>query len=557
MIRDLFLPATIRGRRYFSEKIVGITLEDWGIRAVVMNITSRGAFLEKAIEQPISGDKSTFGIKTGWNGKPFIEPVKQLIKSIGAHDQLYIAIPSQLAIFKELELPFRQREKIELIIGYEAEPLLPFPLNEAVIDFAISPSQTTSGSHVFVAAWRSIDAQKLAELCSSAAITPTAITLDLFGIHSMLIRQHTNNESTLLLELTHSATKVLLVEHGTPRLARTIPQGLDAFVPLTTTQLPDKDLLQRFKMYGLKPTGDEYYDRTIQAAGEKLLTEIEFTLNSFSTQSSLKPITNVIICEREFPIRDLVERCQARLNIPCQRLTAEMVCTTAKITNNSTLKTSELDPFLSAMGAAFPAPLYAEINLGGEQIRCKDQTLVYRQLKAIGLLFFSLMTALGVHAYSQLTQLSHGAVNTEQTAENLLKKLVPEEITKRRTLTLKKLLENATEEIEKREKNWRQFGCESIPALEALLELTRVMDRNKYDATITQLKIAPSEDGKLALTLEGALSAKNGEPKQEMAELWRQVTSPKLFSTTKPVATTYDDQIKKLTFSSVLIVEQI
>ena len=59
-------------------------------------------------------------------------------------DIITSCLPSSQAIFKELRVPFIGRGTIKKIIGYEVEPLLPFPLQEALEQAGISMEQNVS-----------------------------------------------------------------------------------------------------------------------------------------------------------------------------------------------------------------------------------------------------------------------------------------------------------------------------------------------------------------------------------------------------------------------------
>ncbi len=68
------------------------------------------------------------------------------IRSTLKNDMIYftIVVPSELVLYKELKFPFKDAEKIRAVLRYEVEPLLSFPIDDAIMDFIVINTEANS-----------------------------------------------------------------------------------------------------------------------------------------------------------------------------------------------------------------------------------------------------------------------------------------------------------------------------------------------------------------------------------------------------------------------------
>ena len=131
-IKEIFLPEKIKSYYLFPKTVVGIEINKTHIIATKTRINGTTSTIELVIEEAIPEETSEENLEK-------TSPALQSIFSkIGKYDEIHTILPSSVAVFKELKLPFSSREKISMVVGFEIEPLLPFALRDAVIDFIIT-----------------------------------------------------------------------------------------------------------------------------------------------------------------------------------------------------------------------------------------------------------------------------------------------------------------------------------------------------------------------------------------------------------------------------------
>jgi Tfp pilus assembly PilM family ATPase len=93
-------------------------------------------------------------------------------------DATSIAIDTGLAAFRTLKLPFSDREKIEEVIKFEVESLLPqWDIGEVVVDFLVQ-DQVENETSLLVTAVPKTDLKRVLDLCSKAGVEPLEADLE-------------------------------------------------------------------------------------------------------------------------------------------------------------------------------------------------------------------------------------------------------------------------------------------------------------------------------------------------------------------------------------------
>src|SRR5450432_1527237 len=106
MIQNIFFPEKIGSYYLFKKRIVGIDIGKTHINATVVQVKGRSIQIQNSYHVPI--EQSTTA------SDATVEALKKLITQLPKYDILQSTLSSSLIIFKELKLPFTQREKIAL-----------------------------------------------------------------------------------------------------------------------------------------------------------------------------------------------------------------------------------------------------------------------------------------------------------------------------------------------------------------------------------------------------------------------------------------------------------
>jgi len=144
MIKEIFLPRYIQGYYLFATRVVGIDIGKTHISATQVYFKGRSTTIEKYIEVPLEVD----------TGADYHERITAALKialaQLDSYDYVYSAIASSYAIFKELRVPFTTYETIKKVVQYEVEPMLPFAVQSATIDFVITKKNSEQSSSEIV-----------------------------------------------------------------------------------------------------------------------------------------------------------------------------------------------------------------------------------------------------------------------------------------------------------------------------------------------------------------------------------------------------------------------
>ena len=220
MIKDIFVPSKIGSYYFFNKRVLGFELNATCVQATLLYFSGHKVVVENSMNITLLDQ----------NPASVVNAIKKISSSIGKYDEVVTSLMSSTVVFKELTLPFIGREKIKMIVGYEVEPLLPFPLDEAIIDFIVTDEnkeklQTT----ILVAAARQIDLDNHHAYFEKAGIVLANITLDMFALydfyrHGMYVTQAYT--SALLVDFSVDAIRMLYIQKGILKSVRLIPYGL-------------------------------------------------------------------------------------------------------------------------------------------------------------------------------------------------------------------------------------------------------------------------------------------------------------------------------------------
>jgi len=480
MIKNILLPEKIGLYYLFSKRIVGIDIGKADISATVVRVAGSSVTIEQTIEIGLEASNGND------NTERTVATLKQIMTNVGKVQEVRTALPSSVVVFKELKLPFITHEKIKLIINFEVEPLLPFSLQDAVVDFIITKQNVEEqSSQVLVAAVQKQHIIKHLELLALAGITPDLVTVDLFSLYALYhaIPEYEQSQATIaLIDLGLSATRIIYIDNGQLRLIRTLSKGMihlakavgDA-LGITVGQAMDH--IMRF---GISTTDWPEYGQSMTASCTAFWEDIRFTLTSFTLQG--KPehaIKKLLLLGPGAQLKGLCPFVSELMTIPCE------IFETQKINNipHVHTKNNQVVPQSCIMSTAIalPLPLTELFNLRKGELAASNRALLYAQSITAIVLVLLLLGTLFTYSYIQTSRLEQEIVSSEEQAVEALrdkfKNVIPEETTE-----LAEALEKAQAELAREEKTWFAFSSQSPDLfLKYLYELTSHIDKEALE----------------------------------------------------------------------------
>lgn len=475
MIKNIFLPDQIGNNYLFAKRIAGIYIGKIGITASIVYLYGTKRTVERTVEVALDGSAATD------SAERTIQAIRDMVDQIGAVHEIHTALPSSIVVFKELRLPFASHEKIALIVPFEVEPLLPFALNDTIIDFIITRiDQETKHAHVLVAAVQKKHISHHLELFAQAGVNPARISVDLFDLYSMLKTIPTYGQSTQTMALIHIGLQdatIAYLDAGQLRFIRTLQKGM-----ITTAkyvgdrlQITPAQAMDHIMRFGTQETDWPEYKEAVKQALSSLCDAMQFTISSFATQAQTQvPLESILVIGAPDMPKGMLTFIHEFFKIPIIPLETAQIAQIAQLKNPEQLTSSA--GTLYSIALALPTPISESFNLRKKEFEIISMQLLYKQLIAVILLSLTTVISLGSYSYIQLSALSSEATSSEQEATTLLTERFKQ--LEQEGGGLEELIDSAKKVLQQEKKTWAAFSAEYRASyLRYLLELTTVLDK--------------------------------------------------------------------------------
>lgn len=485
MIKNIFLPEQVHGYYLVPIHILGFDIGKTSVKAALVYCRRKEIVIQRFFEEPIVSSSADYQERA-------VAAIKLILEQAGTYDKIISALPANQAIFKELKLPFVGIDTIKKVISYEVEPLLPFSLQDAVIDCIITKeNKEENNSEILVAAVQNqYIAQHLA-LFEAAGVQPEKVTVDMFalyGLYSMIPAYAQLSGGVVLLEIEPQSTRMAYIYNGQMRFIRTLPKGLleQARIVAQQTGLSEQEAYASIIRYGLETDHDQTYAQASKQAFSSIFSDILFTMQSFTNQTKpAQSISKILLFGTSANIKGLAESVTDLSRVP-----TEIFQINSLVHNGFGIsaKVSVPQTNMVSLSTALPRTPTSAFNLRQKEFSVLDSRLFLQQVIAAGLLLFLILGGLLGLGIWQIMSLKKEARQSEQEVVETLKekvKKIPES-----TTGVDEALDEAKAAINQEEKIWSAFtGASRSRFLEYLLELTTRLDKQKLGLDLEKLTI--------------------------------------------------------------------
>ncbi len=511
MILEIFLPEKFGKTRILSQRIISFTIQEHSVTATKVYVTRSKTMVQKLLQEPIEvGDQETVPQRTAG-------AIRKILETSGKYDQIRIAIPASITVFRELTVPFIDNDKIRMVVEYEVESLLPFELDDAIIDFiVIEQNKEKNESQILVAAVQIIELEKTLAIYRLAGVEPTSITVDLlalYGLYQQIPLYQKINKGSALIDMSSRSTRVAFLVHGKLRLIRNISKGITTIAEQVSkdTGMTVEQVLETIYSFGIQKTTNDAYNKSLEKHLMNLLNDIQFTLNSFSLKLNFYDNINKLIFSGLGPqISHLMEFSSTTLQIPAESFDTAKIFDNPEIKDKIAPRAQAFQPFTFAIATALPHENQIDFNLRRKTLKLIQHNLLQKQIiVACALLFFSL-AAVGSQGFFRLNNLTKITKKTEQHQLKQLKKVFTPGSKSLKKTRLRTLLKDAERVVDDKEEMWAPFAQQRLRPLVILQELSRMIDKRRYNVSIDELTIATDEDGLARIEITGFFQSKTG-----------------------------------------------
>ncbi|MDR3550042.1 MAG: pilus assembly protein PilM [Candidatus Babeliales bacterium] len=493
MIKELFLPQYINDYYLFPTRVVGIDIGKTHIGATQVYYKAKSIAIEKYIEIPLEPGTPADYDERATNA------LKLTIAQLDPYDYLYCAMASSYAIFKELRVPFTTYETIKKVVQYEVEPMLPFAVQSATIDFVITKkNDEQASSEIVVAAVQNQYIEAQLQLFADAGVTPHAITLDLFALYELYKKSNLCTSiagAAVLIDLGMQTTRIAYIQDGQLRFIRTISKGIfhQAKAAADLLNMQPNEIMEHMMRFGLGKNSNARYGQTVDDVFTSFWREIQLTLQSFTAQMQQTPSTTILLLGQGAELKGMVDFVSSQLQMPCQLLRPTDLLDNKTIT----VKTKSAMPSSSIISLATALlPMGADqVNLRQGPFALSSDSMLNRQLIVACAIALLLIGSLATYSYMQIKAIRKAAQSYEKEALDVLKerphfeKVLQEGL---KDVKEKDQLEEAKhlveQEVHRQEEMWFAFaGSARASKLKYLLELTTRIDKDALGFIIDSL----------------------------------------------------------------------
>lgn len=456
MIQDILLPEKIGSYYLFGKRIIGLEITKNRIYATVVYFNGSKTTIEQCIEvsvEPHNGETTDH----------IVSALKKTIAQVGKYNEIRLVISSTQAIFKTMIMPFTDPEKMQRVIAYEVEPLLPFSIADGIIDFVITKKHPQS-SEILVGAIQKQYLSQYLDMLSQAGITPDVISIDLFELYGFFTRiYHAENGTTMLLDLDEDATKILFIAQGQLRFIRTLN--------ITPTKTGNTGITDQ-EAYG-PTTQTDSFEQAVEKPIQKndpFIDALVFTLQSFTAQmpAENEPPT-ILLLGSLAKSPGLLEYLHQELNMTVSFFDPTRITQTTPIgLKNMTKIPVELS---ISTAAALSSPATEHINFRQKEFAPSSEKLLLKQLVCSAIFLVIMLAGLLTHSFFQMRTLKRELSASKEETTRILTEWFPS-VEKG---SIDDMLEEADTATKKDERIWFAFERSARNSLlNLLLELTKL-----------------------------------------------------------------------------------
>lgn len=209
-----------------------------------------------------------------------------------------VSVPSSRVFTLVADAERLPKNELAKAIPYQADALIPTPLAESKIDWAVlgdSPTDKTKIEILLSSVPNKFTEERL-DMLESIGLNVVAFEPDNLAMARSLASPE--NEAQLLLDVGHRSTDLVVVMNGSPHLTRSIPTGVEAIVKSAMQNLSvDQKQAQQF-VFKFGMSKDKLEGQVIQAVSgtvDLLSTEVEKSIKFFQTRYNGQEIKKIIV----------------------------------------------------------------------------------------------------------------------------------------------------------------------------------------------------------------------------------------------------------------------
>ena len=210
-----------------------------------------------------------------------------------------IGMPSSQTFTAVIEVPNAPAKELEQTVTYELDQYIPMPVEEAQVDYMIlgvSPNDPAK-AEVLISSTSAATAEHSLEMIESQGFNVIAQEPEPIAMARALMPMGIT-DSRMIVDLGETATDLVVVYNGTPRLVRSIPGGMQLFAKTLSNSLniepaQARQFILKFGLAQDKLEGKVYQEleSTLDTFAAELMKSVKF----FQGKYTSAPLGGIIL----------------------------------------------------------------------------------------------------------------------------------------------------------------------------------------------------------------------------------------------------------------------
>ncbi len=202
-----------------SRPYLSIDIRDHAISALLIKSGLKGNVIEGHAHVPLEAPSGS----EPHEENPWYAAIARVVEKLDASGATcLISLPPALISYRNLRVPFKENRKIRQVLPLEIEPLLPFPLDEVILDF--QTVRKAEGADLIAAAVEKEKLKPILDALNAFQLSPQIIMPGGFPVAQCLARQK-KEENFLYVDMDDTSTTLFAVVSERVHLVRSIYTG--------------------------------------------------------------------------------------------------------------------------------------------------------------------------------------------------------------------------------------------------------------------------------------------------------------------------------------------
>ena len=200
-----------------SRKVLGINIRKESISAVLLKTSLRESRVDAHAYVPISDSEEGHD-----NIRMALENLCNEIDPVGC--DCVVSISADHFSYRNLQIPFKESKKVRMVLPFELEPTLPYPVEDLVVDFIeLQSSHLSDHSDIIAVMVPKSELTPYIENLAAVKIDPEMITVSGLPTALFMGNQADPDENQLFLEVDQTQSTLFIIESGRLKLIRSFP----------------------------------------------------------------------------------------------------------------------------------------------------------------------------------------------------------------------------------------------------------------------------------------------------------------------------------------------